>query len=395
MITPEFRDYPVTLAAAFGRIFYGANNRLYFTQVYVDDPNTLGRCYQKNDPTSSEISDLLATDGGSIEIQNAGRIFRIEEYQLGVLVFGDNGVWYVFGPESGFSAEGYTVQKITEFSLVSPRGTVNVGDAVFYCSKDSMYVIQRNEFGQLDATNVTEETINTKYQEFITSSTFGIYDNSNKQIIWISPSTRAGLIYDLRAQGWYPQQYSTPSTDESIVSLFTIPQSNTPYYVYDDDGSQYNICTATSTDYSDFGVNYDSYLVTAEEALGQFAHKKNIPNIYIMMQKTEDNITGFDGTDFEYDSPSGCQFRVEFDYANTASANTYTPYRSIYRVNRRGFLPQGTTFPVSFDDGRTIVEYRDVIRGSGKSCRFRFQSEEGKDMQVLGYSVEYSMRGKQ
>lgn len=396
MITPEFRDYPVTLTSAFGRVFYGANNRLYFSQIYVDDPNVLGRCYQINDPSSSQISDLLATDGGSIEIQNAGRIIKIEEYQLGVLVFADNGVWYVYGPESGFTAEGYTVQKITEFALATPRGVVNVGDAVFYCAEDSMYIIQRNEFGQLNAENITENTINTKYQEFISRSVFGVYDNANKQIVWVNPIDNSSLIYDLRAQGWYPQQFSTATSDELIASAYVKPQASTPYYIYNDTGNlEYNICTLTSNDFTDFGVNYDSYLVTAEESLGQFTHRKNVPNMYIIMQKTEENITGFDGSNFQYDKPSGCQFRTEFDYAGSASANTYTPYRSIYNVNRRGFLPANSTFPVAFDDGRTVVEFRDIIRGSGKSCRFRFQSEDGKDMQVLGYSVEYSMRGRQ
>ena len=37
MIDIETRSYPTSVAVGFGRIFYGAQGRVYFSQVIIDD----------------------------------------------------------------------------------------------------------------------------------------------------------------------------------------------------------------------------------------------------------------------------------------------------------------------------------------------------------------------
>ena len=44
------------------------STRIWFSQL-VQGTDDFGRCYQRNDPTSEYLGDLLATDGGFIEIQ--------------------------------------------------------------------------------------------------------------------------------------------------------------------------------------------------------------------------------------------------------------------------------------------------------------------------------------
>ena len=391
----EYRDYPTTSTAAFGRVFYGQENRILFSQIFVDDVNSLGRCYQRNDPTSAQLSDVLPTDGGEVTLQNSGRILRIEEYQRGIIAFAERGVWYIYGPDSGFTATNYTQTKITEFPLYSTLGVVNVGDVIYYIAENGIYAVNTNEFGRVVATNITEATIDSYYLDFVSKDISGIYDPVRKQIWYVNASTDEALVQDLRSQGFYPQKFEL-TNDQDIPVTFRIEGEDLIYYTLEDTGTgYYNLLQLTDPTFEDLGTPFTSYVVTFEESLGKFSHRKSVPNIYLFFNKTEDNITGFDGTSYTFDNPSGCQFRAEFDYTNSTSANKYTQYRQVYRVNTRGYLLQSPTYPQPFDDGQSVVTYRDMIRGNGKSVRFRFQSEDNKDMQLLGYNVEYSMRGRQ
>ena len=89
---------PVSCASAFGRFFYAVDSTVYFTQIAETDSDT-GRCYQQNDPTSTEFPDLLDTDGGVIELEDTQRIKAMQPYSSGVLIFAGNGVWYIYNPD--------------------------------------------------------------------------------------------------------------------------------------------------------------------------------------------------------------------------------------------------------------------------------------------------------
>lgn len=394
-ITSEFRPYPTTTTTAFGRFFAGIDNRILFSQILVDDVNTLGRCYQKNDPTSPEISDLLATDGGEIPLQNSGNIIKTVEFQRGVIAFCEQGVWYISGPESGFTADAYDVFKITEDTLYAYNSITNVGDVILYAAEEGIMSLQPNEFGTLKATNLTETVINEYYNEFITDGVGCVYEPINKQVWYYNGANDKALIQDLRTNAFYPQKFEL-TANQSIKSAYRIPNDEYVKFVYEDiSTNQFGVLELKDETFEDLGTSFSSYIVTAEESLGQFTHKKNTPSVYVLMNKTEQNITGFDGTNYTYDYPSACTFSAEFDYTTSSNANAYTPTRQIYNVNRRLFTPAAPGYPVPLDDGRSIVDYRDIVRGSGRSVRFKFQSEDNKDMQILGYSVEYSMRGRQ
>lgn len=393
----SFRGHPYTISTAYGRIFYGADNRIYFSQLFIDDLNSLGRCYQRNDPTSIEISDLLANDGGEILLQNSGRVQTIVEFQLGIIVFAEKGVWYIYGPDSGFSAESYAVEKVTDYKLLAPKGVQRYGDVLFYCAEEGLIALQANEFGRPQAQNISETTINKVWEDFVSSNITMALDRKNKQLHIVTRNNSDNdseynvLIFDIRTQAWYPQNINKGARATIAVDTPIYEEVTYAFSGLDVGG----LARYTDTTFEDFGNSFESVLESAEETLGQFTKKKNVPNIYLMFKKTEENITSFNGTVFEYDNPSACNFSVMFDYAKTATGILSSQERQVYKVNRRGYLPPTSTLPAPLDDNRTVVEYRDMIRGSGKSVKFRFRSEPNKDMQVLGYSVEFSMRGRQ
>lgn len=119
---PPFRN-PEAVGSGFGRFFYGVDNTIYFSQVLVTNKEA-GKCYQDNDPTSDSISDLLATDGGVIPLDGAIKIRAFQQFRLGILIFCDNGLWYVYGPDGGFSVTGFNISKISERGIDSPRSIV-------------------------------------------------------------------------------------------------------------------------------------------------------------------------------------------------------------------------------------------------------------------------------
>src|SRR5690606_21646018 len=54
---------PPTVSFFSGRVWYACDSTVYFSQV-LDDKAKAGFCYQEADPTSEDISDLIASDGG-------------------------------------------------------------------------------------------------------------------------------------------------------------------------------------------------------------------------------------------------------------------------------------------------------------------------------------------
>lgn len=118
-IEPEvIKERPNSVAFYSGRCWYGCNSSVYYSQL-LTDKSKAGLCYQEADPTSEDISDLVATDGGVIPIPEASKIVGIIPSSSGLLVFALNGIWFIGGTDGGFKANDFSVTK------VGPVGTPN------------------------------------------------------------------------------------------------------------------------------------------------------------------------------------------------------------------------------------------------------------------------------
>jgi hypothetical protein len=320
-------------------------------------------------------------------------------YELGILVFAERGVWYIYGPDSGFSATSYAVKKVTDYSIISPDALQEYSSTVMFASEEGLIVLRSNDFGIPAAINLTEQTINSAWKEFVINEdgtrNSGIsmsMDRSRKQLHIVTTQNPSSyfnaLIYDLRLEAWYPQSYRRPvgaidvDIDEGVV-----------FFSFTD--TVFSLDKFEASGFTDWGVEFDSEIITSEETLGQFSHRKQIPNIYVIFRKTEENITGFDGTEYTYDNPSKCLFSCVFDYARSPTGILTSPERQIYNPNYYNFVAATASYPTPLNDNRTIVEYRDLVRGSGKAVKFRFRNDGNNDLQLLGYNVEFSMRGRQ
>ena len=64
----------------------------------------------------------------------------------------------------------------------------------------------------------------------------------------------------------------------------------------------------------------------------------------------------------------------------------------LYKPLQRGFIPDA--YPYTFNTGENLLSKKFNIRGNGDAVQYVFEAEPLKDMRMLGYSVNYTMRGR-
>lgn len=383
MIQKESRPYPKACTVAFGRVFYGAYARVYFGQVMIDDFEGVGKCYQRNDPTAEDSSDVLDTDGGEILIQDAGQIKYLHPFREGILVFCDNGVWYLAGStDQGFSATSYTLVKVSPYVLYSNRSVVSVGEIVLFGSKESCYVIG-DDTGSMVARSLTEMSIDSYWKTFIKSNTYAVYSDAKQQVFFVNTDGTM-LMFDVKLKAWFPWKVTTGS--RLLSGGFYDDVQGTVRLSTQLDGSvQY---AQQGTALLDFGTGqYQSYILSQPETLGNYNKKKGTRLLKSLFKRTEKTITGYSTAQQSYlfDTPSSCMMSVRFDWDD---GKVSTP-REVYKPLPRGYLVQGL-FPEAIRYKGEVVEYEDKVRGTGRAIQVRFESTGSKELPILGYSVRYS-----
>lgn len=171
---------PTTCAFFAGRAWYAGTRSsavgtwVMFSQVAETD-DKYGKCYQDADPTSEVISDLVASDGGIIPIQDAGTIVHLRPFVNSLLVFADNGVWQISGSiASGFSATSYEIRKIASVGCVSAKTIVEAEQALYWWSADGIWVLSSGENALTSDPVLTPKGLsnisNTTVQRYYTGS---------------------------------------------------------------------------------------------------------------------------------------------------------------------------------------------------------------------------------
>lgn len=394
----EVRKQPTCVASAFGRVFYGADNRIYFSQVYLDDIQSIGRCYQKNDPTAEVSSDILDTDGGEILLQESGAILALAEFQRGVVAFCERGAWYIRGADSGFTATSYSVDKFTSERIVGPKAYRAVGSDLMFGTQDGLFTVSTDDFGNPRVSSITDTTIRTRWKSFVNADLLIHYDEKDRSIKCHKRFTGEVLVFNLETGGWYPWEFNTLSSARVSDSIVYSTVDQKSYYIVrvgNEGGSSSTTWflgtndQASVSDYRDYGSGvYSSYLVTNYETLGNYTRNKGAPLVNVFFRKTETEVIAAGG-EFTFDKHSACDMSVQWDFRTTAKEAT----RQIYDPVPRGWAPlvDGVS---SFDTGDTVVQFKDKIRGKGKAVQFRFESVGSNAVEMLGFSVQYTAKGR-
>jgi len=185
---------PISVAFYAGRVWYlMKDGHLYYSQsiLQIDQAS---RCYQEADPTAEDINELIATDGGEMDITGIARALRLVPVGDELLIMADNGIWSVSGgTDTGFTATNQIIRKITDQGVIGPETSCAVEGAVFYWGEGGIYTLTPNEAtGLLEPLNVSETTIQTFYiaiPETGKKHCRSKYDPRTKKIFWMYNDT--------------------------------------------------------------------------------------------------------------------------------------------------------------------------------------------------------------
>lgn len=443
-----------TITSYAGRVFYSGvvsyinspderspnySNYIFFSQVVTAD-DKIGKCYQEADPTSPNISDIVDTDGGCIQIPEATRIYKLIATQSSLLVFAENGIWEIFGDTNGFVATSYQASKVASTGTSAPNSIVEALGTIFAWTKAGIYVIAQDPTsGRYKAENVSLLTVQTWYNsltDIAKNNAKGFYDEKENTIRWLyndldtySSTSYVNkfnreLVLDLTLQAFYPQSltatspyvadyidipnYTVASFNEAVLSVVDGVFSSTDEVVIPVDiaigrttqfsyltivGTSFTISKYISRTFKDWytfdlaGVNYSSYIVTGHEIFGDIMRTKQVPYVWFYFSKTEDGFTTDGNGNLQIDNPSSCMVKAMWNWTDSITSGKWgTPFQA-YRF-KRNYIPSGEAD--TFDNGFEVIVTKSKLRGSGRSLSLLIESEEGKDMKILGWAMMVS-----
>ena len=424
-ITNTAFQRPSTSAFFAGRMFYsninyvGFNSNIYFTQI-IERPDQYEACYQVNDPTSEDLFDLLPSDGGVISIPEAGSIYKLFTVPGGMAVFAANGVWFVTGSTGlGFTANDYTVQKISNINTLSFTSFIDVGGFPCWWNSEGIYLMQGGQTLP-SIQNLTYDKIHDFYTQIPLSSkryARGFYHAISGNIRWIYKSVSTNgltetyefdriLNFSVRTGAFYP--WTISDGDVKVNSIFSTEIITKPVsvlnvvdslgnLVVDSHGDQVISFTASGSEdlqfdkylvsyaddatyqmtfadrtveqyrdwvtYDSLGKNYESFFVTGYKLQGQGMRKfqNNYVEIYARL-----------------DQPIKFHFQGIWDFAITGSGTGRWSAKQLLNFTNTDYS----------NDSRRLK-----VRGHGKVLQFKVSSIEGEPFDLIGWTALQTIQG--
>ena len=353
-------------------------------------------------------------------------------------------MWEIYGDTGGFIATSFQASKISTNGVFNPNAVVNVNGNFVYWSRAGIYTLKPDVgSGRFISESLSLQSIQTLYlniPELGKNNAKGFYDERENRVRYLYNDSASysesnyinaynkELIFDLTLQAWYKNELSSLSSNSPYVADYAdvpgysiaireetvvagvesvINTAGTGVVVNDDipvnRAAQFSILTLRGTSFtlskyngSDFmdwktadstGVTYLSYLVTGYELFGDVMREKQIPYLFMYLQKTEDGFAS-SGSSFILTNQSSCKVQAQWNWANTATGGKWGPEFQAYKI-LRNFTPSGVTS--TFDNGDSMVVTKNKLRGSGKCLSLYIKSETGKDMRLLGWGHPVTM----
>ena len=363
--------------------FYTWTENIYFSQI-VQTPDQFGLCYQTNDPTSEELFNLLPTDGGVIKIQGIGAIYKLFPIQNGMLVFGANGIWFITGSQGiGFTANDYTITKISNIRSLSSTSFVNVQGLPYFWNEEGVYTVTPAQQGLgLQVQSLTYNTIDSFYAEIPVSSkqaARGDYNPIDYIVQWVYRDTPAStvqgkthfnkvLCFNTQTKAFYT--YTLPSGSIHVNGINYIPDygSDSPTgtfkYLTSNVVSSVNYFTfseETDEDYVDWSasgapVDYTSYFQTGYKIRGQAQRRWQPGSVYMFSDVTD---------------PVTYRIQGQYDYAISGDAGRWSSNQLI-SINEPDY---------------NMAFRRHRLRGRGLVMQIKVTSVEGEPFNFIGWSI--------
>lgn len=436
---------PSTIAFASGRVFYGHTNNVYFSQI-LSEKHKAGMCFQDSDPTAEDLSDLLDNDGGVIPIPAADKIILTKEVSNGIMVFANNGVWFISGGEKGFSATDYQITKVSSIGTDAPHSIVDTENHIYWWSKTGIQRLEQQQgmfgsTGNFTSVNLTENTIDSLIKDIpatLRRYVKGAFDHGTNTIHWLYATADVGksyfynkfINYNIITESFFPWSLAAESypyitgmyvtsdinritNDETVYAdsdvvyvdaeevivegtelsakdsfieyMIAFPNVITYYFTV---GNFVNDNYVDWEKYNDANPSrYNSFVETGYEILDDATRNKAIVYLQPFFRQTEENFV-LDGDDYTLDNQSSCYLTTKWDWANSSASNKWSTRIQSYRLQRVPFV---NPLDLSLNTGFKIVTTKNKVRGTGRAIQFRFECDEaGRNFDLLGWQVFYT-----
>jgi hypothetical protein len=437
-LTTEVESSRFNSVASFaGRVFYAGldssknADTILFSQI-IENLNQAGDCLQQNDPTSENFSDLLDTDGGTLKISGASGIKVLYVIDARLYIFAENGVWSVSGVDDFFRPTAFSIKKITDVGIVDAGSFVVADGTPLWWSKNGIHTLafDANQ-GRPSESNLTLGTIQSYWDRIPTDAKLKLvstFDPINKRIYWAWPDNDETvesklnniLVLDTAIQAFYPWyiEDETTNTDaiigleffsgfgaaastldvvdsagndvvtsagDDVVSIQNLAVTGSPSIILlirDGDTNKLTMGSFTDDNFLDWGsVNYSSFAEAGYDFMGDMLLKKTAPYLTTYMRLTETAWEGDETDGYAPNNPSSMLVSAFWDFKNTSSSTA----QQAYRFKRMPVVDADNLLDFNYPE--SVIVTRMKVRGRGRSMRIKFESEQGKDFILLGYSV--------
>lgn len=416
-------DRVSTCAFFAGRGFYSGLNsqlhgsRIFFTQI-VERPAQYGYCYQINDPASEKLFDLLPSDGGTIDIHEAGIILKMIPFRNSLLIFASNGVWAISGSQgTGFTATDYSIDRISAVQNASHTSFVDVEGIPYWWNLDGIWRVTLDpQTHALNVESITYGTIRGFFDDILLESKLyarGVYDPEEKKIQWVYRSTRSEdfedkyvfdriLNFNVITSAFYPWTVSDAVVKiHSLVDIIGAGgafELNSVVNSADTviDGSDNVITFLASTSGISSTIKYFASYVDGANTKSTFAEaRKDVSNWTDWLSVS--------GGDEDFDSyfvagymvRGNAILRFQDNYVNIFSDNTEDTsflIRGQWNYSTAGNSGKWSTaqiFSLTADDF-SYKPKRIKIRGSGVAAQIRIENYGNNQFHVIGWAIAES-----
>ena len=331
---------------------------------------------------------LLPDDGGVIQIQGCGSIHKLFPIQNGLLVFADNGIWFITGSQGiGFTANDYTITKISAVRAVSNTSFVDVLGMPFFWNEEGIYMTVQSQNG-VQVEPITVETILTFYNDIPKDSKLyvrGDYDPISYIIQWTYRSTAeaglsnryqfdSALSFNTITKAFYPYSFGNNSScyvngvvyinypTGTLIPQFKYLTSVGSEFTFSEENDDVNWVDFYS--YDNTGVNYLSSFTTA--------YNLSIAPIWPSMTKAIAKWQPIYAMVYSRNTvPTQYLIQGVWDFASSGNSGKYSTQQLIYN-NEPNF---------------GMIRRRIKIRGHGESLQLFFQSVPGQPFDIMGWSI--------
>lgn len=410
-------------------------NFIFFSQLVKSKPD-INKCYQEGDPTSRESNEVVDTDGGFIRVAGMDKLISMVSMGTHIIAIASNGVWSIQGgSDYGFTATNFKVSRISTFGGISSSSVIEFSGKVAYWGSEGIFVIGKNQYGDLEVQSMTESVIQTFYDSISKISkknAVGTYDPITKKLRWIyksgeaftSTSVQSELTFDLTIGAFSKNRiYNASNNRVEVVSLFssidfkqdgneeavladtdavesdgeavvvpqTIPSTSlqatrylalvfdpvAPYLIF----SHYrDVGFRDWRSVDSIGVDAKAFMLTGAITGGDSSVAKQTPYITMQFYRTEEGVD----INFVPLKQSSCMIRSQWDWANSANSNKWGPLWEAYRY-RRPYLATSGADP--YDTGFELVTSKTKLRGRGKAFSLYMETSPNKDCQIVGWNL--------